>query len=125
MSKKINEVDKLKALLVIVTGLVVLGILSKGKPGWFYAAGSVGVLSLAIPAIGDGILWLWFKIAEVLGWINSRILLSLIFFVFLYPISWLMKISSKNMMFLKRVKNNSVYAERNHKYKKEDLENIW
>lgn len=124
MTKKIDLVEKLKALLVIVTGLIILAIFLKSK-GLMYAAGIIGFLSLAFPIAGDWIVWLWFKIAEVLGWINSRILLSLIFFVFLYPISLLMKIFMKDAMRLKRTKEKSIYTERNHKYTKGDLENIW
>jgi hypothetical protein len=124
MTKKIDEIEKLKALLVIVTGLVVVGILTKAKV-WFYVAGIVGVITLAIPVIGYWTVWLWYKISEVMGWFMSRVLLSAIFFLFLYPISIFAKMSSKNMMTLKRVKEKSVFTERNHKYKKEDIENIW
>ncbi len=124
MSKKIDPIEKIKALLVIVTGLVILFFIFKGK-GFLYAAAIIGVASLAIPIAGDGIIWLWFKIAEVLGWINSRILLSLIFYIFLFPIALLARAATKSKMHLKRVKDNSVYDTRNHKYTGKDLENIW
>ena len=124
MTKKIDEIEKLKALLVIVTGLVVVGILTKIN-SWFYAAGIVGVITLAIPVIGYWTVWLWYKISEVMGWFMSRVLLSGIFFLFLFPISLFVKMSSKNMMMLKRVNEKTVYTERNHKYIKEDIENIW
>lgn len=124
MKKKIDLVEKLKSLLVIVTGLVILFFIFKGK-GFLYAAALIGVLSLMIPVIGDWIVWLWFKIAEILGWINSRILLSAIFFIFLFPIAILSRLFSKNKMMLKRVKDNSVYHKRDHQYTKKDLENIW
>jgi hypothetical protein len=68
MSKHIDEIEKLKALLVIVTGLVVVGILSK-KPRWFYAAGLVGVITLAIPVIGYWTVWAWYKLSEGMGWV--------------------------------------------------------
>ena len=124
MTNKITPIDKIKALLVIVTGLVILFFIFKGK-GFLYAAAIVGVLSLMIPVIGDGILWVWFKLAEVLGWINSRILLSLMFFVFLFPIAFLVRLSKKNFFHLKKTSEPSVYTKRDHKYTKEDLENIW
>ena len=124
MTKHIDEIEKLKALLVIVTGLVIVGILTKTK-GWFYAAGAVGVITLAIPVIGYWTVWLWYKIAEVMGWFMSRVLLSVVFFLFLYPISILAKMSTKDNMKLKRIKEKTIYSERNHKYTKEDIENIW
>ena len=124
MTKNIDEIEKLKALLVIVTGLVIVGILTKAK-GWFYAAGAIGVVTLAIPVIGYWTVWLWYKIAEVMGWFMSRVLLSIVFFLFLYPISIFAKMSTKDMMKLKRIKEKTIYSERNHKYTKEDIENIW
>ncbi len=124
MKKKIDLIEKLKALLVIVTGLLIMFIIFKTK-GFLYASALIGIFSLIFPIIGDWIVWIWFKIAEVLGWINSRILLSALFFIFLFPISLLMKLFTKNSMMIKRVKEKSVYTERNHKYTKEDLENIW
>lgn len=124
MTHKISQLDKIKALLVIVTGLVILFFIFKGK-GFLIAAASVGVLSLMIPIIGDGILWVWFKLAEVLGWINSRILLSLIFFVFLFPMAFLVRLFKKNFFNLEKTSEPSIYTRRDHKYTKEDLENIW
>jgi len=124
LPKKIDEVEKLKALLVMVTGFIVIGYIFKSN-NWYYAAGIIGVVTLAIPAIGHWTVWLWYKIAEVMGWVMSRVLLSAIFFLFLFPISIFVKMSAKNMMMLKRIKEKSVYTERNHKYKKEDIEHIW
>ena len=124
MVAKTDKSEKLKALLVIVTGLVILFFIFKSK-NFLYAAAIVGVFSLAIPIAGDAIIWVWFKIAELLGWINSRILLSAVFYIFLFPIALLAKMFTKNMMLLKRTNQKSVYHERNHKYTKEDLENIW
>lgn len=90
-----------------------------------YTAAIVGVISLAIPVAGDWIVKIWFKIAEVLGWINSRILLSVIFYVFLYPISLLAKLSKSNPLNLKQAKGETFYEIRDHKYTRDDLENVW
>ena len=78
--------EKVKAQLVIVTGLVVLYFVFK-SPWWLYAAAAVGVLSLAVPVVGDLIVKAWFKLAELLGNINGKIILSVLFFVFLFPIA--------------------------------------
>jgi hypothetical protein len=121
-----SESEKTKAQLVIVTGLIVLYYIFKSRyPYFIIAAGAVGVLSLAIPAAGDLIVKGWYKIAEILGAINGRILLSLVFFVVLFPVAAIAKLSKKNPLGLKRESNKSVFTERNHKYSAKDLEQVW
>jgi Saxitoxin biosynthesis operon protein SxtJ len=119
-----SESEKAKAQLVIVTGLVVLYFTFK-SPYFLYAAGIIGVLCIAIPVVGDFIVKIWYKIAEGLGWVNSRILLSIVFYLFLWPIATLYKLTAKNPMQLKRSSEKSVYYERNHQYNQKDLEQIW
>ncbi len=119
-----SEAEKIKAQLVIVTGLVVMYFIFK-SPYFIYAAAAVGILCIAIPAVGDFIVKIWYKIAEGLGWVNSRVILSILFYVFLWPIATLYKLSAKNPMGIKRTSDKSVYNERNHTYTAKDLEQIW
>lgn len=134
---EISNQDKSKSLLVIVVGFLVLYSLfnyfgkevilwGHFKTIWFlYISLGVGVLSLISETFGDLILKGWFKIAMVLGWINTRIILGLVFFVFLTPFAWLQKLFvRKNFLSLKD-KESTVYHTRNHQYKPEDFDNIW
>jgi len=121
---KMTEADKVKAQLVIVTGLVILHFIFK-SPYFLYAAGAVGAVSIAVPVAGNFIVKIWYKIAEGLGWVNSRVILSVLFFVFLWPIATLYRLATKNPMGINRPDGNSVYHERNHTYTPKDLENIW
>lgn len=119
-----SESEKAKAQLVIVTGLVVLYFIFKSNY-FLIAAAIVGVLSIAIPAAGDLIVKGWYKIAEVLGAINGKILLSLVFFVVLFPVAIIARMGKKNPLALKREAKDSVFVERNHKYAAKDLEQVW
>jgi len=47
----------------------------------------------------------WLKIGEILGWIWTRILLTIIFFVIVGPISVLMKLFNKDSLKFKFNKN--------------------
>ncbi len=127
--------NKYQSLLVIVVGFLVLYFIFRRNYDWGFmvfkrdyflnAAIIVGILSLMFDVVGDWILAAWMKIAEVLGYINTRILMSIIFFLFLTPFAWLQKIfSRKNFLSLKN-KEDSVFHVRNHEYKSEDFENIW
>lgn len=119
-----NKQDNPKTILVIVTGLLVLRFVFKSDY-FLYASLGIGLISLIIPVVGDGIVWLWFKIAQVLGWINTRIILSLVFFLFVTPIALLSRVFKKNMLQLRDKDAKTVFVTRNHTYKKEDLEETW
>ena len=115
--------DKYQSLLVIVVGLGLLSLLFK-LPLLLYIGLGIGTASMLIPRLGDLIVYLWFKLAQGLGWFNSRVLLSIIFFLFLVPISLLYRLFSKDDMHLKG-DGKTTFTERNHQYQKKDLENIW
>jgi len=124
--EKLTDADKAKAQLVIVTGLVVIYFIFKARYPWLlYAAAAIGILSIAIPVVGDLIVKGWFKLAEVLGAINGRILLSIIFFVFLFPIAVLSRMGRKNPLGLKSESKDSAFTERNHRYTAKDLDQVW
>jgi len=111
------------SILVIVLGF--LGLFLIFKYSWMlWTAFGVGVLSLLIPIIRKVILKFWFGLAHVLGWINSRILLSIVFFLLLFPISLLYRLFNRNTLQLKRGET-SLFHERNYSYQKKDLENMW
>jgi hypothetical protein len=120
----VESQDRFKTILVIVTGLLAIGwifdIPILGK-----IAVVIGALSIFIPAAARAIEWVWFKIALALGWVNSRILLSIIYFVFLMPIAWLSKLFTKDPLALKKSKRSSLFVTRDHLYTGKDLENIW
>lgn len=116
--------DRYKTILVIVTGLLVIAWIFKLELLTKIAI-LIGLVSVFIPIAARGIEWVWLKLAHVLGWVNSKILLSLIFFIFLLPIAWISRLFTKDPLKLNGRQLKTLYAERNHLYKKEDLENIW
>jgi len=92
-------------ILVICMGFLVLFLLFKWK--WaLYTSLGVGVVSLASSFMSRKIEWVWMKLSEILGYIVPNILLTLIFFLFLFPISLLAKLFNKdNLMLSKKYKS--------------------
>ena len=120
-----DDNQKYQSLLVIVVGMLVLYFLFD-KTWFLYIALGVGLISLFIPVIGDLIVKGWFQLAKILGWINSRILLGAIFYLFLLPIALLSRLFSDDNLLLKKGKEqNSTFFTRNHTYTKKDIENMW
>lgn len=121
---------KREAQLVIVTGMLVLYFIFHSNryfdSAWFLYIGTfVGVGSIFIPALGDLIVKGWFKIAEVLGAINGKILLSIVFYIVLFPVAMLAKMGKKNPLQLRKESGSSVFQERNHTYTPSDLDKVW
>ena len=63
---------------------------------------SVGGLLMTIGAIVPKLLtpiyWLWMKLAHLLGWVNSRLLLGIIFFVIITPMAVAMKVFGRDAL---------------------------
>lgn len=94
------------------------------SPSISRAAAIFGVIFLMFPAVGNFFVRMWFLLGEGMGWINNRILLSIVFFVILFPVSLLSKLFHKDPLKLKKAQS-SCFVNRDHKFVKEDLENIW
>lgn len=112
-----------KTILTIVAGFLVLAYVFTSQT-LIYVATAIGVLSLLSKHIANLFIWIWDKIALVLGYINTRILLSVLFYVFLVPIAFLSRLFSKDNMHLKK-SEGSIFYVRNHTYEPKDLENMW
>jgi hypothetical protein len=132
MTQNQNQ-DRYKNILVIVIGFSLISIIINRRwPEYSRTAQilgqvaiGIGLLSLISSFAAKWIEWAWLKLALGLGWINSRILLSLIYFVFLLPVAWVSRLFTKDPLKLKAKSATSLYNVRDHEYKKEDLENIW
>jgi hypothetical protein len=91
---------------------------------FLYVALLFGLLGILIPSLAKYIAIAWFKLADALNYVMSRIILGTVFFLFLFPISLLYKLFKKDKLNL-RNPSQSLWTERNHQYQSADLENIW
>ncbi len=78
-----------------------------------------------IPFLAVKIHWAWMKLAHVMGFIMSKVLLTIVYVVVLLPLSILAKaFGSKNGVRLKPG-IGSYFIDRNFTYTKESMENVW
>ena len=118
-----QTIDNWKTLLVIVVGLLVLHFIF-GSIYLLYAALGIGLVAVLFPSLGKLIVKGWMTIGQLLGRINGSILLSIVFFLMLFPIALLYRLFNKDALLLKN-EQDSLFVDRNHSYTKEDLENVW
>ena len=113
----------LETVLVLVLAQIIIFLFTRHLL-WLYTGVALGVLGLFIPFLVDKIHYAWMKLAHLLGYIMSRVILTLIFFLVLLPLTLLSRFSSRNAMELKR-KRTSTFKDRNYTYTRESLENVW
>ncbi len=125
---KMKREKNLETMLVITVGMLVLYFVFRQKT-WsnnlLIASLVIGLIGVFSDFLSEKVAWVWGKIAHIMGTINSYVLLSIIFFVFLTPVAFLFKLTRKDSLKLKAQKNGTVYEERNHLYVAKDVENVW
>ena len=109
-------------LLIFFIGLIIPVIFGHSFRAWTLWVGAPIIIisvihpnSLQLPYIA------WIKLGNILGWVNSHIILSIIFIFVLLPIALLMRINGYNPLYKKlsnknsfkeNTENNSVNFER-------------
>ena len=67
------------------------------------------VAGIAIPVILKPIYWIWMILATILGWVMTRLILSLLFYLIFTPIGLIPRILGKKFIELKWNKTDSTY----------------
>jgi hypothetical protein len=124
-----NRQKHLETILVLVLALGVFYWFSHVKRPelgkyLLLSALILGLIGVFIPFLADKIHWAWMKLAHVMGWVMSKVILTLVFFVFLVPMALLMRVLGKGNVQLK-AGGKSYYKERNFLYDKDSLEHVW
>ena len=119
-----NKKEKsLETLLVLVGAFIVIFWVSSKKI-YLLVALVLILIGIVSPFLSAKISWAWLKFAELIGSVMSKVILSVVFFVFLVPIALVYRLTKKNPLFLKR-QDESYYIVRNKQYSPKDIENIW
>lgn len=93
-------------------GLVLPLLLNKPHPLWpWVLAGLFIVPSIVWPKCLQYVYTPWMKVGHILGWINTRIILGVIFFVLITPIGILMRLMGKDAMARAYDKNSESYRK--------------
>ena len=113
----------------VYTTIIILALAAFAIHFWFHVqyAEYVGVAFLVIALVFYSLArWItigWLKFAELIGSINSRILLSVIFFIFLFPIAMLYRLMGKSSFRKNKLTDSqaSYFHQRNHTYEPNDF----
>ena len=118
-----NKGKTTESILGIVVGFAILYYIFRVE--WLLIVSLVvGLIGLFSKVAAGWIHWAWMRLVGFIGYINSHVLLGLIFYVILAPIAFLYRLTNKDTLQLKR-RENTVYKDRDHAYVAKDLENPW
>jgi hypothetical protein len=79
-------------------------------PKWPFVFGAVIIMwGLLLPATLEPVYSVWMKLSNVMGWINTRIILALLYFGLFSPMAIVMKLFGKDPMARHFEKNRKSY----------------
>jgi hypothetical protein len=113
----------LEALLVIITGFLLLFLIYE-KEWMLYVSFGTGIAGILVKPLATLLAKGWFKLGDLLGFVVSKVVLAVMFFIILTPIAFLYNIFNRDTLHLKR-KEKSLWSDRNHSYVADDMNNSW
>lgn len=84
----------------------------------------VGIIGIVSSYLSAKIDWAWMKLSKLLSYIIPNIILSIVFFLFLFPISLLSKLFNKDLLMLSN-KYDSYFIDVNKELDKKSFEKMW
>ncbi len=110
------------AMLVLFFDVLIPWIWDFAPPVWPLVVASILILmALAYPKSLGPVYTVWMKFANVLGWINTRILLGLIFYTLFMPVGFVVRAVSDPMR-RKQDNESDSYREESRQPKIENME---
>ena len=110
-SKK-SDIRKFGITISIILMIIAGFLFWKEKESFqiFLTVGTIlFVLGILVPAILKPIYWVWMIFATILGWIMTRVILSLLFYIIITPIGLIYRFFGKQFLELRWDKSKESY----------------
>ena len=120
---QINKEKNINAGLALILMLLISGHFLDQQIRFFYLIIPVTLIIMTFPNILKQFSFLWYGFSFVLGSFVSKVLLSLIFYCFLTPLSLVINLFRGDPLKLKQFKKrtDSLFLSKNKKYVKSDI----
>jgi Saxitoxin biosynthesis operon protein SxtJ len=116
--KQFSDAGQAAVLILLLVGFFTKKVI-------FYEIGMVAlVVNMAAPTLFFPFAYIWYGITNILGEIVSKVILTVVYFVVLFPVSMYRKMIGKDSLQLKVFKKSgsSVMEVRNHLFTPSDIE---
>ena len=118
-----NDEKSKSTILVICVGFLLIYL----KFHWRWSIITsvvIGLIGILSPFLSRQVEWLWTKLSKLLSYIVPNILLTIIFYFFLFPIALLSRLFNKDPLMLSG-KYKTYFIDMNKAVDKKSFENIW
>ncbi len=114
-----------EAILAITFGLLLIHyFFFPEEPRWLVGIMLFTLLMLLSSTLAGWVALAWEKLTLGIGWLMSRVLFTLLFFLLLTPLALLQRLFRKDT-FYKTSDRASYFIDRDHQYSGKDVENPW
>jgi len=97
-------------IIVVLFGFLIPWLFNLSYPWWpLIIAGVLAGLALVLPIALQPIYIVWMKFGNIMNWINTRIILGILFYGMFMPIGLVMRLFGKDSMHRKLDKKLSSY----------------
>ena len=104
--------------------LLILFLITGRKPLLYIALGLLGV-SIFIKPLGKLIANAWLRFSFLIGTVNSRILLTLFFYILLTPLAVIRRLFGHDLLLLEKPGKDSCWKTVDKEFDKTNLEKTW
>ncbi len=119
LSARAAEVRDLRRFGLLVGGILaviaVWPIIFRGEPPRIWVltlAAALIALGLTFPRALRSVYWVWMGIGHILGWFNTRLLLSVVYFIVMTPTGILMRLAGRDPLSRQLKDRPSYWIER-------------
>lgn len=130
MSTRKPQFEPIKTVLTITVGFLMVYLVIWKRTGvqheWLlYVAEFVGLAGFLSGFVADKINWLWTKLTWVLSMIVPNILMSLVFYLVLFPFALFSRLIGKKDPLQLKDSTDSVFRTSEKQFDRKSFENPW
>ena len=109
--------------LIVIFGLFFPWLSDHALPLWpWLVAGVLVTIGVAIPVALTPLYRFWMKLGAVLNWINTRLILGLVFFLIFTPVALIMRIFGRDALARRLESDKTTYRIASQKSPRNNLE---
>ena len=99
-NKNLREFGIVTGIIVVVLfGLLLPWLLDSTYPMWpWYMLAILAAIAVVVPMALKPVYKIWMRFGLIMGWINTRIILGIVFYVLFTPIALFLKLIGKDPM---------------------------
>ena len=111
-------------ILVLLFGLLIPWVVDSDFPAWPWLTLAVtGSMAIIHPLSLKPFYQVWMLFGAIMGWINTRLILGIVFYFVFMPFGLIMKLFGKDLLSMKLDKTLTSYRVINDVQEKDDMEN--